>query len=401
MAATLPHGARPFVDFARTLRAHGFPVTTDQTTTFLAAIPLLGPRAIGDIYWAARATLAPDPDRIGEFDALFNAAFREDYGTIPSAKSLGGEESTVADSGVGTLDPVASEGATESGAESSAAEALALKSFPERGDNARLRLLRRRIAEAAPHRRGYRHRHVRTGDALDLRRSLARMVRGGAGDSAPAWTERQEKPRRVLILIDISGSMKAHTDDHLRFAHALTQALPGSVETFSFGTRLTRLTRSMRHRDVARMLTEVAPTVADWDGGTRIADSIAAYLAVPRFSRASRGALILVLSDGLERGDAGPMAAAVRRLAARSWRLAWLTPLAADPAFRPETEALRAILPLLDHIGDGSGLGPLCTFMENSARLGKRGPARGRMGMGGKRDDNPGDRRAPSHLAAG
>ena len=112
------------------------------------------------------------------------------------------------------------------------------------------------------------------------------------------------------------------------------------------------------------------PSVADWDGGTRIAESLAAFLAVPRFSRASRGALVVVLSDGLERGDAVPMAHAVRRLAARSWRLAWLTPLAADPAFRPETAALQAILPIVDYLGDGSGIGPLCDFLERSASLG-------------------------------
>jgi hypothetical protein len=203
------------------------------------------------------------------------------------------------------------------------------------------------------------------------------MVRGGADASRPAWTERREKLRRVLLLIDISGSMKAHTDDYLYFAHALTQALP-SVETFSFGTRLTRLTRSLGHKDLDRALDEIAPSVADWNGGTRIADSITAFLSVPRFSRASRGALVIVISDGLERGDPVAMAHAVRRLAARSWRIAWLTPLAADPAFRPETAALKAILGIVDHLGDGSGIDPLCDFVGGSATLGRRAPAPGR-----------------------
>ncbi len=99
---------------------------------------------------------------------------------------------------------------------------------------------------------------------------------------------------------------------------------------------------------------------------------------MPRFSRASRGALVVVLSDGLERGDASAMAHAVRRLAARSWRLAWLTPLAADPAFRPETAALKAILRIVDHLGDGSGIDPICDFIEGSAALGRRAPAPGR-----------------------
>jgi hypothetical protein len=226
------------------------------------------------------------------------------------------------------------------------------------------------------------------------------MVRGGSGSATLAWTKRREKVRRVLLLVDISGSMKAHTEDYLRFAHALTQTLP-AVETFSFGTRLTRLTRSLRHKDLARALAEITPSVADWDGGTRIAESLGAFLSVPRFSRASRGALVIVLSDGLERGDAEPMAHAVRRLAARSWRLAWLTPLAADPAFSPETAALKAILPIVDHLGDGSGIGPLCDFLEASAGLGTKPPAPGRSGtsFGKTTHGNAGNRRPSSHLA--
>lgn len=258
--------------------------------------------------------------------------------------------------------------------------------------------MRKRLAAAAPRRRGYRRVATRSGTRLDLRRSLSRMVRGGDQAAAPAWTKRREKPRRILLLVDISGSMKAHTEDYLRFAHALTQSLP-SVETFSFGTRLTRLTRSLRHKDLARALAEIAPAVADWDGGTRIAESLAAFLSVPRFSRASRGALVVVLSDGLERGDAGAMAHPVRRLAARSWRLAWLTPLAADPEFAPETAALKAILPLVDCLADGSGIAPLCDFIESSGALGARPPAAGRSGE--TAHANARHRRPSSYLAAG
>jgi uncharacterized protein with von Willebrand factor type A (vWA) domain len=199
------------------------------------------------------------------------------------------------------------------------------------------------------------------------------------------------------VLIDISGSMKAHTDDYLRFAHVLTQSLP-AVETFSFGTRLTRLTKALRHKDVERALGEIAPAVADWSGGTRIGDSLAAFLAVPRFSRASRGALVMVLSDGLERGDVGLMTSTVRRLAARSWRLAWLTPLAADPAFAPATAGLKAVLPFLDHLGDGSAIATLCDFVETSAILGHLPPAAGRSGIIHANADH---RRPSPHLAPG
>ena len=352
-------------------------MTTEQTIAFLRSITLLGPKAIGDVYWAARACLAPAPDHVGEFDALFDAFFRGATGSIPVSDASADEESTAGESDKGPIDPVTAEQANESGAAATAAEALSLKRFSQHSASERLRLMQRTLAARAPRRRGYRHVAVNAGEQLDLRRSLSRMVRGGSGMATPAWTRRREKLRRMLLLVDISGSMKSHTEDYLRFAHALTQTLP-SVETFSFGTRLTRLTRSLRHKDLARALAEIGPSVADWDGGTRIAESLGAFLSIPRFSRASRGALVIVLSDGLERGDAEPMAHMVRRLAARSWRLAWLTPLAADPAFSPETAALKAILPIVDHLGDGGGIGPLCDFLEGSAGLGRVVPSAGR-----------------------
>ncbi len=400
MTSPLPAGAQPFVDFGRLLHDNGFPTTPDQTIALLKAVNLLGPRSVRDIYWAARTTLAPSPDRTSEFDALFDAVFRGATGSIPVADPSADEESAAADSGSGVIDPTTAERSNESGATATAAEALGLRRFADRRPMDRLRLLRQRLAARAPHRRGYRHASANKVRHLDLRRTLSRMVRGGADAAEPAWTRRRDKLRRVLLLIDISGSMKAHTDDYLRFAHAVTQTLPG-VETFSFGTRLTRLTRSLRHKDVGRALAEIAPAVADWNGGTRIADSIDAFLAIPRFSRASRGALVVVLSDGLERGDAAPMAHAVRRLAARSWRLAWLTPLAADPGFKPATEALTAILPIVDHLGDGSGIGPLCDFLEDSAALGRKPPAAGRASasLGKKHHGNADHRRPSPHLA--
>jgi hypothetical protein len=397
---TIPIAARSFVEFARLLRDHGFPVATEQTIAFLRSITLLGPNSIRDIYWAARATLAPAPDRLGEFDALFDAAFRGATGSIPKSDSDADEDSPTSESDSGHLDPTTMDRANETGATATAAEALSVKRFPPSSASGRLRTMQQTLAERAPHRRGYRYGAVRSGKRVDVRRSLSRMVRGGSGAAAPVLTRRQDKPRRILLLIDISGSMKSHTQDYLRFAHVLTQSLP-AVETFSFGTRLTRLTRSLRHKDLSRALAEIAPAVADWDGGTRIAESLRGLLAVPRFSRSMRGALVIVLSDGLERGDAAPMVNAVRRLAARSWRVAWLTPLAADPSFSPDTAALRAILPIIDHIGDGSGVGPLCDFLEAASQLGSMAPAAGRASAatGKITHEHAPYRRSPPHLA--
>ncbi len=379
MERVLPPGAAPFVAFARTLRAHGFPVVTDQAITFLKAITLLGPRSLRDVYWAARTTLAPSADRAAAFDALFAAFFHDEAELEAIAESTPEKDAPARQSGAAGLDPVAADKTNESGQAASAAEALAMKSFQAMAADDRLALMRRRLAGAVPRRRGYRRLPFRRGDRLDLRRSLSAMVHHDPAAIRPVWTRRRENPRRLLLLIDISGSMKRDTDDYLRFAHALTQALP-SVETFSFGTRLTRLTASLRHKHLGRALGEIAPSVADWQGGTRIGESLATFLSLPRFAHASRGALVVVLSDGLERGDPGRMRSTVRRLAARSWRLAWLTPLAADPDFRPDTAALKAILPIIDHLGVGTGTEALCDFIEDSARLGDRAPAPGRGG---------------------
>jgi uncharacterized protein len=160
-------------------------------------------------------------------------------------------------------------------------------------------------------------------------------------------------------MIDVSGSMKQRSDANLAFAHALVQAA-ARIEVFTFGTRLTRVTRALRRKNREQALAEASATVADWDGGTRIGDALLSFLAVPRFATYARGAAVVILSDGLERGDPQAMIQAVRRLAARAWRIDWLTPLAGDPGYRPETQALAAVRPLLGSLMDGSSTESLC-----------------------------------------
>jgi uncharacterized protein with von Willebrand factor type A (vWA) domain len=179
----------------------------------------------------------------------------------------------------------------------------------------------------------------------------------------------RRKPRRraILLIIDVSGSMKARTDAHLRFAHALIRAAD-RVEVFTVGTRLTRVTRALRIRNREQALIEASSLVSDWDGGTRLGDALQAFLAIPRFAGTARGAVVLILSDGLERGDPKSMTDAVRRLAARAWHLSWMTPLAADPGFKPETAALKSILPMIDALADGSSTERLCDHVLNLAQ---------------------------------
>ena len=203
-ARPLPAGVRPLTGFARALHDHGFAVATEQTVAFLQAVSLLGPRSLGDIYQAARAMLAPPPERLDEFDALFDAFFRDGVAAIAEATG-DGDETTAAESGSSELAPAEPERGTESGETATAAESLGP---PLRGNGAKA---------AAPHRTAPAEprstaparvpAHGGSADQPDLRRSIthdARRRRSGLDAKA-------EKQRRVLLLIDVSGSMKAHT----------------------------------------------------------------------------------------------------------------------------------------------------------------------------------------------
>jgi uncharacterized protein len=170
---------------------------------------------------------------------------------------------------------------------------------------------------------------------------------------------RRSRPRPILLMIDVSGSMKQRSDANLAFAHALMQAAP-RVEIFTFGTRLTRLTRTLRRKNRDQALAEAASAVSDWDGGTRIGDALQAFLAVPRFATYGRAASVVIVSDGLERGDPTAMIQAIERVAARAWRIDWLSPLAASSDYRPETEALAAVRPLLGALVNGDSTQSLC-----------------------------------------
>jgi hypothetical protein len=180
--------------------------------------------------------------------------------------------------------------------------------------------------------------------------------------------KRRLRPRKILLLIDVSGSMKARTEENMRLAHALSQAA-GNVEVFTFGTRLTRVTRALRLKRREQALNAAAHLVSDWDGGTRIGDALQAFLAVPRFGAYARGAAVIVLSDGLERGEPSALRDAVAKLSRRAWRLSWLTPLASNPAFRPQTEALMAIQPFVDDLSDG---GSTAAVVAHVLSLGRR-----------------------------
>ncbi|RVD20641.1 VWA domain-containing protein [Mesorhizobium sp. M4B.F.Ca.ET.017.02.2.1] len=359
---SLPRAAAPFLGFARLLRRHAFAVAPEQATSFMQAVTLLGPRSMNDIREAALATLAPSPDRRIEFDAHFRSHF---YGDVkPSIE--GEEDETRIKDDRGTREEESQAARHEKGGDLfSAREQLSSRDFQRDADG--LGAFRRGLASALPARRSFRTIRTRSRGTLDLRRSLSEIVSADGDIPSPQLRRRQTVPRKLLLLIDVSGSMKLHTSDYLKLAHAAVQSAD-RAEVFTFGTRLTRITSALRIRDRDQALARAAALVDDWDGGTRMGPPLLAFLSVPRFSAFARGAAVVILSDALERGDHADLETAMRRLSARAFRLSLATPLAGDPRFRPATAALRAILPVLDDLVDGSSLKSFTDFILSLAR---------------------------------
>lgn len=346
IAPEIPAAAKPITDFASVLRQNGFVIAPSQTIEVLEATTLLGPRSIQDIHRAGRAVFAIPRERWPEYDAHFRAHFLGEAIHAPAEGDDGDE--VEARETTGTLETEEAETEDTPGDSATAAERLghrALTPGTEARDFAR-------HASTLPRRRTPRRAPAPKGDRPDRRRTLRVAARTG-GDLATIKTTREKtRQRRILLLIDVSGSMAERSEGTLRFAHTLVRHAE-RAEVFTLGTRLTRITPDLRPRDPARAMEAVSAAVADIDGGTRIGAALEAFLAVPRYAGLARGAAITVVSDGLERGDPLPLVQATRRLARLAWRLDWLTPLAADQDYRPETQALGLILPELDSLKPG------------------------------------------------
>ncbi|MEM9331443.1 MAG: VWA domain-containing protein [Pseudomonadota bacterium] len=357
---------KTFVDFASLLRAHNFAVSPDQTMAFIEAIGLLGPSTMEDIRRAAVAMFAIPKEREAEFDTLFKSHF---YGQV-LAPTVAGEEADeleIHEPGQETREIQEDEGEETPGVRASTAETLSHRGFNQSEDVSALDRFARKAPRALPKRLSYRFTDARRGQKLNMRKLIKQANRTDGDPVLLPWKRRKERQRKILLLIDVSGSMRDQSEFYLEFAHVLSK-ISISFECYTLGTRLTRITNSLKPRDPELALSRVSQAVADMDGGTRIGDALQAFLAIPRYTGHARGALVLVFSDGLERGDAQPMIEAVGKLSKIAWRIHWLSPLASADDFKPETEAIRAILPLVDDLSGAGDLGAVCDHVLNIAR---------------------------------
>jgi uncharacterized protein with von Willebrand factor type A (vWA) domain len=207
------------------------------------------------------------------------------------------------------------------------------------------------------------------GPRLDLRRTLRRNLKYGG--QVLNWSLRQPKakPRPVVVSADISGSMERYTRLLLHFLYTLSRGLGQPVETFVFSTRLTHITRPLRHKDVDRALRDVSLTVKDWSGGTRIGEALKDFNFHWGRRVLGRGAVVILISDGWDRGDPALAAQEIARLQRSCYRLIWLNPLLGAPEYEPLTRGMQACLPHVDDFLPVHNLASLEELAEHLATL--------------------------------
>jgi uncharacterized protein with von Willebrand factor type A (vWA) domain len=214
-----------------------------------------------------------------------------------------------------------------------------------------------RLRLAVPVRRTRRRGPARTGSS-DLRRTLRRALRTGGEPIELAWRARRRRRRRLILLVDVSGSMAAYSRALIVFAHAALRADP-RFEAFSFGTRLTRLTRALATSSADEALRRASMQTEDWDGGTRIGETLKTFLDRYGHPGLARGAVVVICSDGLEVGDPELLRAQMERLHRLAHRVVWLNPLKENPDYAPLARGMQAALPRIDVFASGHSLGSL------------------------------------------
>jgi hypothetical protein len=355
-------------------------VGTGRILTFVRAVAALGLTDRDSLYWAGRTTMVARRDDLEAYDEAFDHWYRslrttdelsielnlpmpspegdDEYDWGPQPDDL--EMQVAAASEWHGLDD---DEEVEPGEESSirivasGAEVLRSKSFGELTDEERARVaaLIRSLRLRVPVERTRRTRPSTKGERFDLRRTLRRSLRTQGEPFERAWRGRTARRRPLVLILDISGSMAPYSRALMQFAYA-AMAAGRRVETFVFGTRLTRVTRTLRTKDPDRALHEIGRQVEDWEGGTRIGESLKALLDGWSQRAALRGAVVVFCSDGLERGDPELLRAQMARLRRLAHRVIWVNPLKGSPRYEPLARGMVAALPSVDVFLSGHNL---------------------------------------------
>lgn len=375
------------VGFAQRLREAGPPVGTRRVQAFLRAATALEPLTLENIYWAGRLTLVSRRQDLELYDRLFDAHFHGAASEPRRRRATAGLRLSID----GPLPPAAWRDPGDRLAETSdtprdravsaasSTEVLRQKSFDEytAADREAARALIAHLARREPLRPSRRTRPSRRRTQRpDLARTLRRSLRTHGEPLQRTWRRRRTRPRRLVLVLDVSGSMSAYAEQLARFAHAAVQAGRRHVEAFVFGTRLTRITPALYARDPDTALAALGRAVEDWEGGTRIGQSLKKLIDGWGRGGPLRGSIVVILSDGLERGQPELLAEQMRRLARLAYRIIWANPLKGSAMYQPLARGMAAALPHIDAFLAGHNLASLELLVGLIERLGLRTGAR-------------------------
>jgi uncharacterized protein with von Willebrand factor type A (vWA) domain len=371
-------GIERLVGFGRLLRARDLPVGTGRILAFCRAVAALGRFDRDSLYLAGRLTMVARQQDFAVYDDAFQQWFpqardrllAELAGWTPSAREadqeidlLVGEALSEEEADTGEGDEV--DERVTVGLVASGAEVLRAKSFEDLSEAERHEAdaAIRQLVVMLPLRRARRYRAAPRGRRFDLRRTVRASLRTQGEPFRRAWRNRRSKRRPLVLLLDVSGSMSSYSRALLQFGFAAVRA-GQSVEVFAFGTRLTRLTRSLRRSEPDVAMRQVADSVIDWEGGTRIGASLKELL--DRYGQQAwmRGSVVVLCSDGLERGDPVMLAAQMARLGRVAHRLVWVNPLKGSPRYQPLARGMAAALPHVDSFLPGHNLQSLDSLCE-------------------------------------
>jgi len=355
------HPRRDVVDtvlgFARTLRVAGVAASPDRVEAMLAAVAALDVLDATAVYWSGRLTLCAGPDDLERYDAAFAAYFGgESPRPVPPAAQQRQRTLTTA-----PMDPGDGEGDGESppdlAGQASTDEVLRHRDVSELtgAEREQLRRLFALLVPAAPMRLSRRRRPSPHG-AVHASRTVRRALHDGGEVTRLLHRRARPRPRRVVLLVDVSGSMSPYADALLRFAHAAVRARPAATEVFTIGTRLTRVTRELRMRDPDKALAASGSAIPDWSGGTRLGEVLKAFLDRWGQRGTARGAVVVVCSDGWERGGTDVLAEQMARLQRLAHAVVWVNPHKGREGYEPLTGGMQAALPSVDHFVAGHSL---------------------------------------------
>jgi uncharacterized protein with von Willebrand factor type A (vWA) domain len=368
--------------FSRLLYKAGLPISPEQTMDFTQALEMIDIRSRDQVYYAARGLLITRKEHLHLFDIIFNRFWRMHGGHGQSTgqkapiaprhqpqqkkmdlMTLTGSKAQDNDPEIDVFDRSESYSASEvlqqkRFSDMTAEELETIKQLiRDMQWQVSLRQTRRRVSDSK-------------GKILHLRKAMRSAAKHGGIAWDLSWQSRKIKQRPIILIADISGSMEKYARLLLQFFYSVTHSLR-NVECFVFGTRLTRLTVQLRLKNIDRAIEQASNEVVDWSGGTRIGESLRTFNREWSRRVVRRGAIVIIVSDGWERGEVAVLKREMRYLQHRCYRLIWLNPLLGNKSYEPLVEGMAAALPFTDDFMPVHNLQSLAALSDHLKMLGK------------------------------